>query len=540
MHPLKIYANNLLLILRFIVLGAGLVLSSNCFSQANNNIQRDTIVKLPSGLNHSPSTKFFAVSDSTISAASMASKESRKVNMNKRVLGWHPSWMGNLYESYQFDVLTHIVFFGPEIKSAGSSIAGLNFWSESKLPEFAKKQNPSCSVLINLFASGAELRSLFLNTGLEDQLISTLINSIQNQHADGACLDFELVSSDLFSPALKFIQKLSAQFKKEGLQLCMTLPSNPPKNLHVSVLNGIVDFFILMTYDYRGAFTKTEPGPIAPLYSVSPWINLSINNSIALYKNTIPDSLLCIGIPYFGAIWEVDSRKIPSKGEKFIGYRPYSKSATLLNHFVHDSVPHCAYYTYHTTEGDSSTLRQYWSDDVHTLSDKYDYVNRMGLGGIGIWTLGMDAGRTELWDLLRSKFGAVSSSSFNELKTDTIGSDTLNVRDPTIIDTASGYITQVRKYSFTLGFIAMVLAILIFAIMVRMWSSLANRNKLRDQNLYFIIGLNTLVLLFGIGSILLKLLFEFDWIKATMCSIGITVAFALIVAYKVHRQKIQP
>lgn len=72
-------------------------------------------------------------------------------------------------------------------------------------------------------------------------------------------------------------------------------------------------------------------------------------------------------------------------------------------------------------------------------------------------------------------------------------SDTLNVRDPTIIDTASGYITQVRKYSFTLGFIAMVLAILIFAIMVRMWSSLANRNKLRDQNLYFIIGLNTLV-----------------------------------------------
>jgi spore germination protein YaaH len=540
MQPLTIYTNILTDRLRALLVILWITLSSICHSQINNQSQRDTVVKLPSGLNHSPSTKFFAISDSTITEVSKTSVNSRKINMNKRVLGWHPSWMGNLYESYHFDVLTHVVFFGPEIKSGGSNISGLNYWNESKLPEYAKKQNPSCDVLINLFASGAELRSLFRNPSVEDQLISTLIKSVQIQHADGICLDFELVSSDLFSPALDFIRKLSVQLKKEGLQLCMTLPSNPISSLNISPLKGVVDFFILMTYDYSGSFDAKRPGPIAPLYSLLPWIHLSIDNSVGLYKNMVPDSVLCIGIPYFGAIWEVGSRKVPTKGDKFIGYRPYSKSIPLLNHFIHDSVPHCAYITYPIEVGGTTSLRQYWSDDVRTLSDKYDYVNTHGLGGIGIWTLGMDAGRTELWDLLRLKFGIFDSAQSNDAQIDSTQVDTLNTTPPSVFDSASTYLNQVSKYSFIIGFIVVVLALTLFAIMLRMCSSVEKRNKLNDQKIYSLVAVSAAAILFGVCSVVLKFLFAFDWNHALLYSILGLALFFVISIYRIHRQRIQP
>jgi hypothetical protein len=47
---------------------------------------------------------------------------------------------------------------------------------------------------------------------------------------------------------------------------------------------------------------------------------------------------------------------------------------------------------------------QCFMDDVYSLGEKYDIVNRRDLGGIGIWALGYDNGRQELWDLIASKF----------------------------------------------------------------------------------------------------------------------------------------
>ena len=48
--------------------------------------------------------------------------------------------------------------------------------------------------------------------------------------------------------------------------------------------------------------------------------------------------------------------------------------------------------------------RQLYYDDATALKAKYDLVNRHGLRGVGIWALGYDGTRTELYAALKAKF----------------------------------------------------------------------------------------------------------------------------------------
>ena len=51
--------------------------------------------------------------------------------------------------------------------------------------------------------------------------------------------------------------------------------------------------------------------------------------------------------------------------------------------------------------------RQGYYDDPASLRVKYDAVNRHDLAGIGIWSLGMDTGVNDLWNVIEDRFSKV-------------------------------------------------------------------------------------------------------------------------------------
>ena len=53
---------------------------------------------------------------------------------------------------------------------------------------------------------------------------------------------------------------------------------------------------------------------------------------------------------------------------------------------------------------------QGWYDDSLSLSLKYDFALFNDLKGVGIWALGYDDGRPELWELLHAKFGDTAAA----------------------------------------------------------------------------------------------------------------------------------
>ena len=65
------------------------------------------------------------------------------------------------------------------------------------------------------------------------------------------------------------------------------------------------------------------------------------------------------------------------------------------------------------TYGCVTSWRQLYLDDARALKAKYDIVNSHGLRGAGIWALGYDNARPELWAAIKDKF--VSKTPFTDV-----------------------------------------------------------------------------------------------------------------------------
>ncbi len=197
-----------------------------------------------------------------------------------------------------------------------------------------------------------------------------------------------------------------------------------------------------MGYDFYGKYSPVA-GPVSLLFSGKDWSENNINSTINYYLEIgVPPSSLILGLPYYGNEWETETGEIPSKSKKFVQARTYSfmrdsYSDTYVKKY--DSTSHSYYYIYSKND----KWYQCWTDDVKSLSMKYDYVLGKNIGGVGIWALGYDNGYTDLWELLKRKFAAmpdtteplhsrVSKSLSNSVSQNTI--DELSKTEPQYIN----------------------------------------------------------------------------------------------------------
>jgi spore germination protein len=124
-------------------------------------------------------------------------------------------------------------------------------------------------------------------------------------------------------------------------------------------------------------------------------------------------------LPYYGAEWQTQDLKFPSKVEKFMRYPMYR---TIKKEYgglacCEEENSKSRFYVY---RDDDNHYRQVWYEDEKSLAKKYDWVIAKKIGGIGIWALGYDNGYTELWELLAEKFAVKSkpipSQIFSSIK----------------------------------------------------------------------------------------------------------------------------
>ncbi len=138
------------------------------------------------------------------------------------------------------------------------------------------------------------------------------------------------------------------------------------------------------------------------------------------YVARVPPSKLILGVPYYGRAWSTDSDKLHAAN---ISGTKYGSSTTVIyatgigvlqEHGKRtDPTEGVAWTAYRrqnctTTYGCVTPWRQLYMDDYYTLRSKYDLINRYGLRGAGIWALGYDDARPELWRAIGDKFITVT------------------------------------------------------------------------------------------------------------------------------------
>ena len=150
-------------------------------------------------------------------------------------------------------------------------------------------------------------------------------------------------------------------------------------------------------YHYSGSSTTGPNSPLSgPGYTLT-WTVLDYLN-----KTNFQAGKLILGIPYYGFEWPSSSNAVGAATTGTGDPKFYSEIEGLAQSYgkIWHSTSQTPWYNY-----DNNGWNQGWYDDSLSLALKYDFALFNDLKGIGIWALGYDDGRPELWELLHSKFG---------------------------------------------------------------------------------------------------------------------------------------
>jgi spore germination protein len=336
------------------------------------------------------------------------------------VFGWHPYWMGSAYKSYNFTLLSTLAYYGAEVEPATGEIKDDHGWESAKqITQLASDtaKGYACRVELTVINNGEDNnRNLLSYSGVRGTLINNLTARV-TEYGDGICIDFEGMPLSMRDSLTKFVSELrdslnaTARYVEssldryfDGYTITMVLPCFDWTGAYdVEKLAPLVDRFVVTGYDYYGSFSKTT-GPVAPLTSGLKWNAPNIDTSVHTYLSKgIPKNKLLLGLPYYGVSWQTIRDSIPADSITFLSFHLYRdlRNKMALERISYDTASVSAYFI----SGGPIPV-QYWFDNQQTLSEKYRWILRNRLGGVGIWALGYDNGYPDLWQSLRENFAS--------------------------------------------------------------------------------------------------------------------------------------
>jgi spore germination protein YaaH len=327
-------------------------------------------------------------------------------NLEKRVFGWHPYWVGTVYNNYQWNLLSDLCYFDYAVSpTTGNNTNASYAWSTSAAVTAAINNGVDVHICATLFGSHSTFLS---NSTAQQTFINNMISQLQARGGKGVNIDFEGMGSANTAAFTAFMQNFSNQLHAAipGSELSVALYAVDWSNtFDIPALTPYVDLFIIMGYDYYWSGSTTA-GPEDPLYNYETSYNRTLTRSITFYlAQGMPASKLLLGLPYYGREWETVSGTVPSATTgNYTATKTYSVVRNNANGYWSneqwEANSFSPYYPYQI----SSAWRQLWCDNAYSMRSRFDVVNQRNLGGIGIWALGYDDGYNDYWNAISDKF----------------------------------------------------------------------------------------------------------------------------------------
>jgi spore germination protein YaaH len=367
-------------------------------------------------------------------AAGVASPPAAVVNpdgLRREVFGFVPYWeLSDSSTTYDWSVLSTVAYFSVGATSAGNLLkqnadgsvtTGWGGWTSSKMTSLitaAHQHHTRVVLTISCFAwtTGQQTTqsTLLGSATARSNLAKQIAAAVAERGADGVNLDFEPIVSGYADEFTAFVRTVRSELDAiaPGYQLTFDTTGwigNYP--IEDATAAGGADAIFIMGYDYRGS-SAAQAGSLSPL--TGPVYDLT--DTVAAYAARVSPSKLILGVPYYGRAWSTDTDALHAKNISGTQYGTsvtavYGAAADLAAQYGrrYDSVeqaPWTAYtkQTCTTTYGCVTAWRELYYDDAASLKLRYDLVNRTGLRGAGIWALGYDGTRPELYKALADKF----------------------------------------------------------------------------------------------------------------------------------------
>jgi spore germination protein YaaH/flagellar hook assembly protein FlgD len=351
--------------------------------------------------------------------------------LKREVFGFLPYWeLSASSTRYDWEKLSTVAYFGvgasgsgalQRRNSDGSTTVGWSGWTSSKMTSVINAAHASGArvvLTIQSFAWSsagvARQKSLLGSSGNRANLARQIATAVRDRGADGANLDFEPIVATYADEFTALVRAVRSELNKvhAGYQLTFDTTGwigNYP--IEKATASGGADAVVVMGYDYRGA-SSNPVGSVAPIAGPT----YDIADTVAAYTARIPASKVILGVPYYGRAWSTSTSALHAKN---ISGTKYGASTTVVYTTARqyaadhgkqrDPVEGAAWTAYKRQNctakyGCVTPWREIYYDDATALGQKYDLINRANLRGAGIWALGYDGTRTELYQVLKDKF----------------------------------------------------------------------------------------------------------------------------------------
>jgi spore germination protein YaaH len=355
-----------------------------------------------------------------------------------QVFGFAPHWTIHKLDNVDFSVLTTLAYFGIPILADGNlnteDIGYQTFMTDTaqKLFTRAKEQGTRVSVTLTLMEN-AQIEDFLDNLNAQAITIDQSIALLEVYNLTGINIDIEYNGNpgplyrDKFSGFIKaFTQRLHMQIPNSALTVSVYAASvKQPKLYDIAALGREADGIFMMAYDFATTTSDTAM-PTAPLYGYKEgkyWYDVS--TAVDDFLTQMPAAKLILGVPYYGYNYVVykpedKARTLPSYSWRG---KPMAQTYSSVEENIAPDKPGVISYASGWDEtgqvgwkayaNKNNTWRMVFSENAASLEKKYDFAKEKQLAGVGIWALGFDNDRTELWDLLRLKFGPILAYSNN-------------------------------------------------------------------------------------------------------------------------------
>lgn len=322
------------------------------------------------------------------------------------VFGYHPYWNGTSWQNYEYSQLSHLAWFGLGMNSQGS-ITAYHGWPVTSLVEHAHNQGVKVIVTVTLFES-EDIGTLLGNATYRLNAINHLVDQVSTANADGVNIDFEFVPSYAREDFNTFISDLQTAFHDQipNSEVSIAMPAvDWWGSYDYDFLSDHSDGLMIMAYGYSWSGSSFA-GPNSPLNQgfTSWYIRRTIEDYLS--KTGGDGSQLILGLPWYGHDWPVINGSMGAETTGSASSITYSAAEPAAQSYGknYNATAPAAWYNYN-----SGGPRQVWYDDSTSLAAKYQYAIDMDIKGVGIWALGYDGGRSEIWGGLSDAFGATAA-----------------------------------------------------------------------------------------------------------------------------------
>lgn len=353
-------------------------------------------------------------------------------NLEKRTIGYAPSWQLDKMQNVRLDLLTDVIYFSLSVddsgnfatkNSKGEDDQGWTAWNAAPANDLiAKTQIMGGRTGLTIADLNNDKIKTFLSSDAnQTNLINATVKQIKRKHLKLINLDFEYTGEppeDLPTKFTTFVSKMKQELNSSvpGTELDVNLMARSgrdPGLFEIEKLNSSVDNFIVMSYDYYTAGSDSA-GPVAPMngYSSKKYFFDVTTTYSDLSKLLSPDKII-MGIPYYGYDWPVKDKNDPrslaltqSDTNGYVETLSYGRARqdTKFNgdncHFDDlAQAPWCGY-----IDSETGKDRVAWFENNQSIKVKYDFAKNANFAGIAIWSLSYDKDYPDLWNILSQTY----------------------------------------------------------------------------------------------------------------------------------------